>query len=182
MTWIRFALLAIVVFAIGHGASRGVASGHGTPPSVRAAFTDGAGSIDDLVEAFVAALRLGDARAIERLRIGRDEYLDVILPGSVEPGEPLQPIDRERAGPYWWEHLSERSDLHRDDLVRIFGGRELELVDKRFAKGTKRFANHVAHRRLLLELRQADGETRHLQTGSVAEVNGRFKFISFVRD
>ncbi|MFM7140488.1 MAG: hypothetical protein ACKO2K_01020 [Alphaproteobacteria bacterium] len=138
--------------------------------------------MDDLVTAFLAALRRGDAGGLEKLRIGREEYLDVVLPGTVEPGEPLQRVDREKAGPFWWDYLSERSDLHRDDLVRLFGGRNLALVGMRFAKGVKPYANHVAHRRLVLELRDADGEIRDLQTGSVAEVDGRFKFISFVRD
>lgn len=138
--------------------------------------------MDSLVGEFLAALRRGDREALERLRIGRDEYLDVILPGSVAPGAPLQRVDREKAGPFWWEYLTERSNLHRDELVRILGGRELVFVKSRFAKGSRIYANHVAHRRLVLELRDENGEERHLQTGSVVEVGGRFKFVSFIRD
>lgn len=192
MKTIRVLLLLAVAAALSFGAGRGVEAAHtdvtpaGAPhPQVamsHAALAGGAASVDDLVASFLAALRRGDPAGVEALRIGRDDYLDVILPGSVEPGEPLQPVDRAKAGPYWWEYLSERSDLHRDELVRDFGGRDLQLVGFRFAKGTRQFANHVAHRRLVIELRGADGETRDLQTGSIAEVDGRFKFISFIRD
>lgn len=188
----RFLWLLAVAAALSSGVGRGVEAAHtraeapgesparGTPP--RVALAGGAATVDQLVADFLAALRRGDSSAIEALRIDRDDYLDVILPGSVERGEPLQRVDRDKAGPYWWQHLSERSDLHRDALVRDFGGRDLQLVRTRFAKGTKQFANHVAYRRLVIELRDADGETRDLQTGSIAEVDGRFKFISFIRD
>ena len=118
---------------------------------------------------------------MERLRVSESEYRGLIVPGSVEPGAPAQRLGEE-ASRYFWEDLNAKSVYTRNDLLRRFSGHSLERVGFRFDKGERRFANHVAHRRLVLELRDADGEVHDLRTGSIAEVDGRFKFISFIRD
>ena len=186
MNQIRMLLLAVVACALVYGAGSTVEASH--PGAVApvaasgAAWEGGVSNIDELVKRFLSAVERKDRDELERLRIGERDYLGIILPGTVEPGQPLQRVDRERAGPFWWEYLSERSALHRDGILDAFGGHHFEIVERQFTKGVKQYANHAAHRRLRLVLRDENGEQRELQTGSIAEVDGRFKFISYVRD
>jgi hypothetical protein len=141
----------------------------------------GSSSIDGLVGELLDALARGDRAGLDALRVSESEYRGWIVPGSVEPGEPPQ-ILGEDASRYFWEILNTKSVYYRDALLQDFGGRELAVSSKRFLKGTKRYANHTAHRRLELVVRDASGRELELQTGSIAEVDGTFKFISFIRD
>lgn len=142
---------------------------------------DASPGIDALVSRFLAALAAGDRKALDRLRVTEAEYREVIIPGSVEPGQPPQRLSDE-ASRYFWETLDTKSAYVREDLLQRFGGRRWTAMDIRFEKGSKRFANHVAHRRLVLVARDERGEEAEIRTGSIVDVGGSFKFVSFIRD
>ena len=177
--------LVVVAGALAYGLSSGRDLGLAAVRQHQAApqrgLSGGAASIDALVSEFVAALNRRDRDALERLRVTEREYREWIVPGSVEPGQPPQ-ILSEEASVYFWEVLNGKSTYFREALLGEYGGRDLEIEDFRFRKGTRRFANHLAHGRLALELEAEDGQKLALLTGSIAEVDGQFKFISFIRD
>lgn len=50
-----------------------------------------------------------------------------------------------------------------------------------FAKGVTDYATYRAYRQLRLAV-TSDGSPAELATGSIAEVQGRYKFISYIRD
>lgn len=149
----------------------------GAPPR---GLANGAPSLDVLVNRFLVALSSGDHDALDEMRVSEAEYRGLIVPGSVAPGEPPQVLSKE-ASLYFWQDLNARSTYTRNELLRRFGGKSLALVDFHFDKGTRRFANHVAHRRLVVTARDEHGEDVEIRTGSIVDVDGGFKFVSFVR-
>jgi len=134
-----------------------------------------------LVDRFLEALRKNDAAALHDLRVTDAEYLGVILPGSVEPGQPLRAW-RPDANQYFWGILDTKSRYSEINLLEQFGGRTYHLKSTEFAKGTKTYATYNAYRQLRLVLTGEDGEDVRLSTGSIAELGGQWKFISFVRE
>jgi hypothetical protein len=134
-----------------------------------------------LVERFLDALHRNDANALHDLRVTEGEYVGVILPGSVEPGQPRRAW-RPGANEYFWGILDTKSRYSEAHLLAEYGGRTYQLKATEFAKGTKAYATYNAYRQLRLVLTGEDGEDVRLSTGSIAELGGQWKFISFVRE
>ena len=73
-----------------------------------------------------------------------------------------------------------KSRYAEQHLLELFGGHDMKVESFEFAKGTTQFANHVAYRQLRVKVKDPAGQEVELATGSIAEVNGRYKFISFL--
>jgi hypothetical protein len=141
----------------------------------------GAPSVEVLVDQLLAALATADRRALERLRVTEKEYLEIIVPGNVEPGQPPQRIPDDVAR-YYWATLDAKSRYSAQHLLHELGGRPLKVKRIAYAKGEKRYAWFMAFRQLRVTVEDNRGNERDLGTGSVASVRGRYKFVSFVRD
>jgi hypothetical protein len=176
--YLRFASAVIAIIAV--GLMIDPAKGRNDPLAPRIALSNALGSPDELAAAFVAALSANDRAAIERLRINEQEYLTLILPGSVKPGSPPQVMPR-RKSEYFWSHNNSLNLYSLDALMRSSGGRQLRLERLELPQADRR-AWYVVHRDPILHLVQADGSQVELQLGSVAEHGGRFKFISYRAD
>jgi len=147
------------------------------PPQLQ----DAAPSADTLIQRFLTALEHKDAAALHRLRVTEDEYLKIFLPGSVEKGEPLRKWP-EQTNRYFWSEIDAKSLYTEEYLLGVFGGHTYQIKNLEYEKGTKEYASYTAHRQLRLTLVRDDGEEGVLSTGSIAELNGQFKFLSFKRD
>jgi hypothetical protein len=143
--------------------------------------SDGAPAADVLIARFLGALERRDQAALRALRVTEREYLDVILPGSVEKNQPRRrwPEDVSR---YFWGEIDTKSIYSEESLLQAWGGQHWSLKNVEYERGTKQYAAYTAHRQLRLTLVNDDGEERVLATGSIAELGGRFKFLSFKRD
>lgn len=177
----RMIPLGVVVLALGIGIA-GITGGAIRPsdspvPRLRG----GAKSMEELLDRFQRGLEAKDRGALIDLRVTKDEYQNVIVPGSVKPGEPPQVLGEE-AGEYYYSLLHTKSLYNRKALLREFGGKKLSVRSYRFEKGEKEYAEYRAYRRLVMDVVDGDGRSYELQTGSIAEVDGRFKFISYIRD
>lgn len=150
-------------------------------PRPRPGLEDGAGSTQALIDSFLRALNAKDATALRGLRVTETEYRNLIIPGHVPPGQPPRPLTPEWRD-YAWGNLQTRSHYNELRLLQEFGGRELVVKDVQFEGGEKRYAGYRAYSQLHLTVQKPDGETRELRTGSIAEIGGKFKFISFIRD
>lgn len=175
------AILGVVVTAIlsgtavdgSHVAPRGAAP---HPP-----LSGGASSVDELLGEFLATLEANDRDALERLRVDETEYRKVIMPGSVEPGQPPQRLS-EAADEYFWQSLNGKSVYYRQHILSGYGGRKYRIANVKWLKGIRDYAWYRVYDRLALTVVDEDGVEHVIDTGSVAEVDGRFKFISFIRD
>ena len=138
-------------------------------------------SREALIERFLESLRTKDGAALHALRVTKEEYLGLILAGSVEPGQPLRhwPDDANR---YFWEGFDLKSRYYELYLIGEFGGRTYRVQSLDFDKGTKTYATYQAYRQLRLVLADEAGKDVSLATGSIADVGGQWKFISFIRD
>src|SRR5262245_20739115 len=58
----------------------------------RASFADGAPSVGVLMDEFVQALTRKDMEALNRLRVSKIEYVDLIVPGTVPVGKPPRQV------------------------------------------------------------------------------------------
>jgi hypothetical protein len=141
----------------------------------------GAPSLEALVGDLLAALAAKDRDALDRLRVSEREYVDVIVPGNVEPGQPPQRMPADKVG-YFWASLNTKSLYWEQHLLDEFGGRAYTLKGIDYGKGEKEYAGFRAYRQLRLTLEDEQGLQRDLGTGSAVEVKGKFKFVSFVRD
>ncbi len=162
-----------------------VAAGAAPPPTAGTGrlkrLSDGAPSPDLVIERLLRALRTNDLAALERLRVNRAEYLDIVLPGNVEPGQRPQRIPDYEAA-FFWDLLDTKSRYAARGLLAEFGGRTLEVRRVNYAKGVHRYARFVSLGQLRLTLADEHGVEHGLGTGTIVGVKGSCKFVSFVRD
>ena len=151
------------------------------PPAAHAplGLSDGAPSIEALLDEFLAAVELKDAEALHRLRITKGEFLAIIVPGTVAKGQPPRQVSQ-KPREFFWDLNDAKSRYFAHELFERFGGHH--YIERRlsFTKGTREYAWYTAHGQVQLALRTADDpRVVTLRTGTIAEVEGRYKFISF---
>jgi hypothetical protein len=181
------ATLAVVALVLVVGVVVDFAARGGGAPETHAALRpprveDGAASLDELIARFLEAVRAKDRGALEELRFTEEEYRRVILPYyDVARGQPPQRIS-EKASKYFYDTMNTKSYYHRENILNRFGGTPFTLKGHRFGKEIQKFAEYTAYPRITLTLVDASGEEIDLATGSIAEVDGHYKFASYIRD
>lgn len=185
MKFVRISFLVLVVAFVAVAVLGGTrVSGSLTAPRAARPYpplSGGASSVDELLGKFVNALADNDRRALDDLRVGEEEYRERIMPGSVKPGDPPQKLSP-AADQYFWESLNLKSLYSEQGLLNEYGGRAYTIKSVIWRKGIKDYDGFRCYDRLEMTMADADGNERVLSTGSVAEVDGTFKFISFIRD
>jgi len=141
----------------------------------------GAKSKEELVSRLVDALSHQDAEKLRALRVNQEEYVGIILPGSVPKGQPLRKWPPDVTG-YFFRDMDTKCRYAEQHLLELFGGHDMTVESFEFERGTTQFANYVAYRQLRVKLKDTTSKEADLATGSIAEVNGRYKFISFLAD
>jgi hypothetical protein len=59
----------------------------------------------------------------------------------------------------------------------------LKVTAVEYRRGIKRYRDYTAYKQLMLTIDDGSGnEPEQMKIGSIAEVNGQYKFISYVRD
>ncbi len=181
MTSTTLAALVLALGMLDPGVSRASARGPEPLPKSLRLDASAAPSMDALLERFLRALTAKDHDALRRLRVNEKEYLEIIVPGNVEPGQPPQRLTAP-TGQYFWNTLDGKSAYSAQALLNEFGGSRYTVRDVTYDKGTKQFAWFTGYRQLRITVEDEQGARHVIETGSVAEVRGKFKFVSFVRD
>ncbi len=138
-------------------------------------------SIDSLVQKFCRALTTKDKALLRRLRVTEDEYRNLILPGSVESDQPPGQYN-EQASQYFWGVLNGKSIYSEASLLADFGGHDLKVKSIAYRQGIKKYRDYTAYQQITLELDEEDGHSGRMRIGSIAEVDGQYKFISYVHN
>lgn len=182
MAYIRLSHLG--VFAVLLAALVSTAPGATVATDPPFALTGGAPSIDALMDAFLEAVEKRDKEALNALRLTKDEYQGIIVPGRVPAGSPprkVSPI----VDKYFWETMDFKSGHYLDLLVERYGGVKLKRRELRFTKTAEEPERYDWYR-AWGETRQTtvdpDGAEVLVSTGWIAEVGGTYKFISFQWD
>lgn len=119
---------------------------------------------------------------MRRLRTTESEYKKIILPGTVPPGAPPRHY-RDDVSEYFWSILNTKSAYYEQYLLDAAGGRGPSKVKSvSYKKGTKTYADYTAYKQLRLVVEDGSGKEQDIWTGSIAEIEGQYKFISFIRD
>jgi hypothetical protein len=140
-----------------------------------------AGSQEELIRRFLDALEAEDADALHELRVTESEYKDFILAHSVVEGTRLRDLKPE-VRDYAWGTLDTKSLYSERYLITEYGGREYTDVKTiEWDKGEGRYDGFRALKQLRLTVEYAGGEDL-IKTGSVVELDGQYKFMSFIRD
>ena len=143
---------------------------------------DGAASIDALVDEFLSAVRDNDRAALHRLRVTKDQYMQIVVPGTTEPGQPPRQIT-EQPRELFWSLNDTKSQYAAQNILENFGGKHVLSHTLRFSRGTDEYLWYTAHGQVRLDL-LVEGEVlpQELRTGTIAEVDGRYKFLAFQWD
>ncbi len=142
---------------------------------------NGAPSVDALVDRFLKALRDKDKAGVHDLRVTENEYRSLILLGSVEEGHP-RPRYSDQESQYLWSMINQKSIYTEANILAGWGGRPLKLKSVEYRDGKKKYADYTAYKQLSLMLEDDQGTEAELRIGSIAEVDGVYKFISYVRN
>jgi len=186
LTSAALAILLLCLPALGDdrpaSASLPVAAGESaavpTGPPIK--LSGGAPSVDVLLDEFLAAVEHKDLAALERLRLTKEEYTRIIVPGQVRKGQPpLQTF--EKANDVFWGMMNTRSRYTIESLVNEHGGRHYVRRQLEFTEPTREFAWYTAYGGVELTLWNDQGQDYELATGWIAEVDGSYKFIAFSR-
>ena len=138
-------------------------------------------SKDTLIDRLLRALEANDPDALHRLAVTESEYRTIFLPGNVPPGKPLKKM-RPDAADFAWGLLATKSFYYEKGLLQQFGGKKLTAVSEHYDKGEKEYATYRAYKQLRLAVRTDTGALQEIATGSIVEVDGQWKFMSFIRD
>lgn len=166
--------LMLATPAVKHADVKGAKSAQPAKPTL----SNAARSIDALLDQFLRALSQGDEQALQRLRVSEHEYRDIIIPGTVKPGEAPRNVAPEPSA-WFWSMLNQKSEDVSRALIKTYAGHTYKRKALSFTKGTRQFAWYTAHGDVRLVLESESGETRELGTGAIAEIDGRYKFIGF---
>jgi hypothetical protein len=98
-------------------------------------------SLDAPIIRFLDALRAKDRHALQRLRVNKREYIDIIMPGTVPPGKERRTFPGDRAT-YFWDVLNEKSVYSELALLHIYGGRKYTVRQVEWAKGVQEFEGY----------------------------------------
>lgn len=146
------------------------------PPII---FLGGRPSVDALLDEFLSAVERKDLAALHKLRVTREEYLEIIVPGMVEKGQPPRRVSEEPRE-FFWKLLDRKSQYAAEAIVERYGGRHYVSRSLRYSKGSNEYAWYRTHGQVRLDLVDADAEGPfELRTGPIAEVAGQYKFIAF---
>jgi len=173
-TRILTAAMTALMFVVPGMASAGHASTR--PATLR--LQHAAPSVDALLDQFVKALARRDEQALHRLRVNEQEYRRIIIPGTVKPGEPPRQV-AEEPSQFFWSMLNQKSEDVARTFLEQYGGHTLKRKNVSFTKGTRQFAWYTALGDVRLTLEDESGQVRELGTGTIAEIDGRYKFIGF---
>lgn len=170
------ALLTIGAAGDGPAADAAVVQEASRPPME---FSGGAASIDDLVQQYVAAIKARDKQRLHALRVTKEEFWNIITPGTVEPGKPPRQVT-DMVTDYFWKDSNYKSELYADMLIERYADFDLPRYEVVFTKGERRYDWYRAWGELRLDY-ERDLKTA-VPGGWIAEVNGVYKFLGFEWD
>jgi hypothetical protein len=129
----------------------------------------------ELCEAVLRALKAGDGKALQALRITETEYKQHLFPEF-----PATRAGTDTNADFHWDYLSIRSVRGVQNAINEFGGEDLELLDI-IVEGVDKYPTYNLLRRVDLKVRRKPtGEERTIRVfGSIVELDGQYKILGF---
>ena len=146
-----------------------------TLPAIPDRLSGGAGSLEDLVEAWAAAANRADANALAALAVDRAEFATFYYPHTRYIREPY-----ELSPALVWFQLTNRSSRGLTRLLRTFQGTPIEVHGVRCAGAPKPMGAGLLHGPCAVTVADATGDLVDVRLfGPILERDGSFKFLSY---
>lgn len=178
---VSFARLSLVLIIIGATSGCSLWAKSAADPVGHVLSEGGAASPDELVREYLEGLQKKDAAALRLLAVNQQEYINILLPGTVPPGAPLANMPMKKRE-YFWASNHTRSQYALLARLGEIGGRALTLKELRYPRPPQEFALYTAWRNPIAVVDDERGGQDELELGSIIEVAGRYKFSSFFWD
>jgi len=151
-------------------------SGVARPDAASRILVNGQASFDDVALVALRALHENDSTALLGLLVTREEYLELLFPE-------FEAAKRRSNKPpeLHWQLLRGRSLVGIRRAIRDWGGRDFELLEARATGGIEPHDTYRFHKTIELDVRdRATGTPATLGfTGSILELDGQFKLLSY---
>ena len=136
--------------------------------------------IDALLERVLDALAKKDAKALNDLRVTEREYCDFVLPGAVAKGEQPKALTEE-ASEFAWDMLNTKSLYAADAVISSLRRQALHHQGRsvRQRPASVRVVRQ-SYNTTVLTLEDDAGGIHELTLGSIAQIDGQFKFVGLL--
>ncbi|HYD50689.1 MAG TPA: hypothetical protein VEB21_20195 [Terriglobales bacterium] len=144
-------------------------------------FAGAATSPEELADRLLAALSAGDSTALHALRVSREQYLELIVPGTIEPGEPLRQVSMGTAD-LFWRQLDQKSRDFGDLLFERYGGKRYRRLSLSYTAPSKHYGGYQAVGETRIVASDETGAHHTIASGWIAVLDGGCKWIGFEWD
>jgi hypothetical protein len=126
---------------------------------------------------FLKALANKDMESIKALRLTKDEFCQYVFPELPSSKMPNVTCD------FVWQQATLKSLSGLSEMYPEHQGKRYEFVALRFEKGIDNYPTYKVHKETHLVVKDETGQQQELRLfGSILEMDGRYKLISFVID
>jgi hypothetical protein len=102
-----------------------------------------------------------------------------VLPGSAQPGQPAHAYDDDYSK-FAWQKVNTNSVYAAAGIMRGYGGHKYKVKEVKYLRGRSEYAWYTAYKTVSLTLVDETGQEGELVLGSIADIDGQFKFISLL--
>ena len=136
-------------------------------------------SVEEIGRKVLEAVAQNDLERLEAMVITEEEYRKFIWPQS-----PVSKIEKwQEHYDFVWNQQDSRSRHSLRSMLSRYGGKTYQLVSVRFDDETTNHNTYKAHRDARLIVIKSDGTEVELNLfGSIVEMNGQYKIMSFYTD
>ena len=138
-------------------------------------------SIDALIDDFIAAVGAKDMQTLTKLRVTESEYLDIIVPGGIPVGDAPRGTTP-KVKNVFWRLLNDKSHAYAELFLERYGGRTYTQPQVTFTQPTRHYAWYDAYGKVRLQMTDEEGNIWKLDSGSIVDVGGRYKFVGYEYD
>ncbi|MEW6130175.1 MAG: hypothetical protein AB1757_24275 [Acidobacteriota bacterium] len=148
-----------------------------TSQSARRILANAETSPEALCRNLLNALARQDLEALKAMRITKDEFCNYLFPELPSSRLPNVTCD------FVWQQATLKSDGGFYKMYPQHQGKKYAFVALRFAKGQDTYSTYRIHKASLITVRDETGKQQELRLfGSLLEMDGKYKLISFVMD
>ncbi len=132
-------------------------------------------SVDDLVLAFLEAVAIKDAAALRSLLVSEREFNEWLWP-EFPMSDPSMNVPEGFA----WQNLASKSDKGLRAILKVLGGKSYTARNIRFLDPEEKYRSFKVLSGTRLDLTNARETLTDISfLGSVVELNGTYKFMSY---
>jgi len=134
-------------------------------------------SAEALAQKVLESLAYKDDQSLKDLVVTKEEFCSYVWPELPSSTIPNLTCD------WVWDSFAPSDVAGRQQTLANHGGKHYSLIGIRFARGTTAYKGFKVHEDTRVVVRDTSGQERELKLfGSILELDGQFKLLSFIVD